>query len=111
MQAMNEVLQTPPSASDSNRVSLESRYGMCRSLHARALITRPSVSNDLLMNLASRAEIPSAPEREISSEPAKSINVNVDSVSSVPDAIERNSIVYHRHGMGMNNMSVTVHRA
>ena len=41
MQAMKLVLQTPPSASESSRVSFESRYGMCFSLQARALMTRP----------------------------------------------------------------------
>ena len=51
-------------------------------------LSYPRVSNDLLINFASRAEMPSAPDREMSSEPAKSMKVNVDSVSSVPHRLK-----------------------
>jgi hypothetical protein len=69
---MKVVLHTPPSASESSRVSFDSRYGMCGDAAASALITRPSASSDLLMLPASALVLPVACERFVSSLPARS---------------------------------------
>ena len=58
-----QVLALPPSDSCSNRVSLESLYGMCPWWSTKAVMTRPSVNKLWLMLPASRARSLLAPDR------------------------------------------------
>lgn len=75
-----QVFVVPPNESDNKRVSLESLYGMNEVPSTRALITRPSVSSDLLMFPASAyaLERASKPDLVIDSEPARSTKCNLE---------------------------------
>ena len=74
------VLQFPPNDSCRIRVSTESRKGTCEFspclLLVSAAITLPRASSDVLIFCASASEIPTAPERPTSSEPARSQSVS-----------------------------------
>ncbi|RUS22532.1 hypothetical protein BC937DRAFT_88563 [Endogone sp. FLAS-F59071] len=64
------------------------RYGTCSDRLVNALITLPSVSNDWLIILASRARSFSAPERPIFSDPARSTRFSLPTLrSSSPSGV------------------------
>lgn len=78
-------------------MTISNLYGICGALVVRALITRPSASNDVLIlpdvrsqlpyllfnrySPASFALFPSAPDRPIFSEPARSTNLSLPSIT------------------------------
>eukprot|EP00900_Chrysochromulina_parva_P021670 jgi/Chrpa1/4136/Chrysochromulina_OHIO_Genome00011845-RA len=112
------VLQFPPNDSCRIRVSTESRKGTCEFspclLLVSAAITLPRASSDVLIFCASASEIPTAPERPTSSEPARSQSVSTALVvrlqlgrraaavrsriqEQVEDAVEVDLEVLHAH--------------
>ena len=72
--ASSSTLAPPPTARDSRRikVSLESRNGTWAARRFSAAMTLPSVDSEELIEAASRRRVPSAPDLDTRSDPAKS---------------------------------------